>query len=243
MDTALLVIVVTGPVLLGVLPVFIPDKAERPLAHKAWVGGIVFLGFLLAGATVWQQRRSEVANLRTQAEAIAKTSASVSDRVTQDLKNQYEPEIADLQKKLEAQGKTVEKIGSSNIVTGKNPISVKIDGGTLTSKLPEPNVTITQIQGEARPEFGKKSIKIILSTDQVQDGARMELKCSGIVNKVSCTLLGAGVIMGSNGGGVFDGGHRFNCLIDSPNWSPSHPLVMDIWFDDSVGNCVFTRLR
>lgn len=75
---------------------------------------------------------------------------------------------------------------------------------------------------------------MILTTPVVMNGARVQIKCNGKVNTVSAWLSGTSFAIGR--AELIDG-HTIRVQIDTPNWSPSNPLVVTIYGDEDLGHC------
>lgn len=218
--------------------------------------GVVLFGLSLSGLTWLQISRSHKAAAKEQQTAIEETSKrvsasvseSVSKNVSKSVSEQYAQTINTLQLKigslegqLSEQGKSVDIIKRSNIVTDKNPIKVEITNQNALPAGQAPlDIHASQLAGNPIPEYGKNARQIILTTNRVMDGARVRITCKNRINQCNATLPDAGAILG--GGRAID---EHTCLssIDSPNWSPDRPLVVTLFFDeDDVGECtIFLR--
>lgn len=129
--------VLVVPVALGLIVILVPAKHEDEKGHMRWrfVLGISLI--LYGGLSWWQQSRATKASVKDRESAIqetaqtvaAATSASVTKTVTQlysGMISDQKTQIAQLQSQLAEQGKKVDVISNSNIVTGKSPIKVEV---------------------------------------------------------------------------------------------------------------------
>lgn len=246
--------VVILPSLFGIGIALIDDRIRKDWKRR-W--GVIAFGFALSALTWIQMSRAAKAADRDRNEAItqtservsAKVSESVSKSVTKALSEQYQGtintlqgQIGTLQAQLESQGKKVDVIGQSNIVTGKNPVKVEVTnppapGSSGEEKL---QVRVAEVSVEPRPEYGKGATELILTTNKVMDGAHVSVHCKTKINSGTAVIAGGGVQMGA--GGMIDS-YTFGVDISSPNWSPTRPLVITLYFDgDSWKGCDITLL-
>jgi hypothetical protein len=118
------------PTAFAFLVEILEDKHRQ---HRYWRKGVIALGFGISVLTVlqqWNARREAKADREAAvAQTITRTTQSVSDA----LKREYGPKVValqgkvdDLTKKVEDQGRGVDEIRGSNIVTGKTPIRVEL---------------------------------------------------------------------------------------------------------------------
>jgi hypothetical protein len=212
------------------------EMKERPYYRI----GIIGFGILLSGLT-WLQiyrahkqaaKEQEIAIEETSERVSSKVSESVSRSVTKSVSEQYTETINSLQSKigslesqLATQGKNVELIKSSNIVTGKQPIQVELaNPGSLPVGESPLDIHASEMQATPNPQFGKHARQIIVNK----------------INRGEVWISGSDMRMG--GGGMQDE-NTFLSGITVPNWSPSSPLVITLYFDeDDLGACKVTPL-
>ena len=137
LDQILSWLVLVVPVLLGLLLILVPAKHEDERRHMLWryILGVALIVY--GGIAWWQQARFARQSLTDRDAAIDRTSksvsASVSESVSRSVSQQYQQTIDNLNTKIvqlendvQSQGKKVDLIGRSDIVTGKNPVKVEI---------------------------------------------------------------------------------------------------------------------
>src|SRR5437016_13347479 len=112
--------------------------------------------------------------LETSERVSATVSESVSKSVTKALSDQYTQTINGLQGKvgsleaqLQTQGRKVDVIGKSNIVTGKNPIRVEVTNPLPGATPGEPALSIhaSTMSTTSQAQYGKHASQIILTTN------------------------------------------------------------------------------
>jgi hypothetical protein len=142
------------------LAVFYMEELQVKLKEQRIIRWAVATVLLLMGVGAFAADKIQKNQERLEREqAIKDTSrdvaAETSKQVTKVITDQYSQMVADqkreideLQKKLEAQGRDVSVIKSSNIVSGKKPIQVEVTNPTsapVNSSLPSlPNLSWTQ---------------------------------------------------------------------------------------------------
>jgi len=107
--------------------------SNKTLGRGKWRYGLVLVGAIFSLLAWWQQTRSLQAAKKDRDEAIKQTSEQVTKSVTEAIGSQYKEligsltnQIGNLKGQLAEQGKKVDVIQKSNIVTGKNPIKVEV---------------------------------------------------------------------------------------------------------------------
>jgi hypothetical protein len=238
MDYLLTFLVGSIQLLLGLLGVFVSMRPQPRERHLLLIVGFVVFALAGIGLNIYQQARSTSQSARDRQQTISETSASVSTSVSKNLKEEYRQTINDLQgqvenlqSQLEGQGKKVDQIGNSDIVTGKSPIKVEItNGGNGADGSGQPPLQIlaSELPVEPNPEYGKAAREIILTTNRVMDGAHASVHCLSKINNGMADIAGASA---QSGGSGMAGDNTFNVDIDSPNWSPARPLVVTIYYD------------
>jgi hypothetical protein len=130
LDRILMFAVVTGPTLFAVA---VEAMSEGVRKHWFWRYGVMIFGLLLSGLTWWQISRAEESASIAQEAAIERVTTETSERVTKVVSEQYQKvvtsltdQIGALKGQLSEQGKKVDVISNSNIVTGKSPIKVEV---------------------------------------------------------------------------------------------------------------------
>jgi hypothetical protein len=245
LDSILSWFVLWIPVALGLVLILVPAKKDDEAAHRKWryiLGGCLIVYGAIVG---WQQSRASHAAARDKQEIISQTSERVAKETTQNvtaaLQSQYGPTINEMARQLGEQGEKVKEIGQSDIVTGKKPISVLVRNSTSGLGSEQPEVHIARLAAPIRPELGKNGIQYILTTNKVMNGGKVLVTCTkGKINRGVAGIVGAGVQMG---GGEVQDEHSFYADIQSPNWSPDSPMLINLYFDDeSLGVCSFKVL-
>jgi hypothetical protein len=146
--------------------------------------------------------------------------------------------ITELSQQLSDTQHELQRIGQSNIVTGKAPIKVEIaNGGAAASPGSEPlDVHVSDISVQPNPQYGKNAKQFILTTNKVMDGARLSIHCENKINQGTARIAGAQTQMG---GSYLKDSNTLVTGIEFPNWSPSHPLIITLHFDEAnLGECV-----
>lgn len=200
------------------------------------------------GLNVYQQARAAHEAKSDRQDAVSQTSSEVSARVSESvsksLSGQYQgtintlqSQIATLQSRLDAQAKKVDIIGNSDIVTGKKPIPVVVQNQPPAPPTEEPlKIYASQMPVEPNTKYGAFARQYILTTNKVMNGAHAIVTCKGTITDGNATISGAGVVIG---GGSKTDDHTFSIGIETPNWSPSSPLVVTLYYDDAstIGSC------
>jgi hypothetical protein len=206
-DLILSWLVIVIPVVLGLVVIAVPAKREDEKSHMRWryILGTSLMGFAFIA---WVQQQRVIANsVKDRESAIAdtskKVSAAVSESVTKSVSRQYEQTISNLNDKitqlkteLQSQGKKVDVIGSSNIVTGKHPVKVEV---TNTTPTPTPS-TVPKIEGieivsteplQTSPyKDAPYGVKVILQTKTELQPVKFGIECD---KEVSYGELSTGV--------------------------------------------------
>jgi hypothetical protein len=259
MDQILAIAVVLLPTVFAVVLEIVNEEIKKSVY---WRVGVMAFGLSLSTLTAYQMVRATKAAYIDREGAIVETSekvsksvsASVSEQVSKSVSksvsdqyaqtiNQLQLQIGSLQGQIAAQGKSVEAIKGSNIISGKKPVAVVVTNLTPSGSAP-PEIHVTRLSSgtNPNPEYGKNATKFILTTNIVMNGGRVLVTCTkGIIKQGGAELPGAGAMM-SGGGGVMDE-HTFKTDIGSPNWSPDFPLVVTLYSDsDDLGVCTFKPL-
>jgi hypothetical protein len=251
-DQVLSLMVVILPTLFAIGIEVVPEKIKK---HLYWPIGVVAFGVGLSVLTGFQMFRANKIAAADRQSAIVETSQrvsesvseSVSRSVTKSVSEQYtqtinglQLQIGTLEAQLTAQGRKVDVIRGSNIVTGKEPIKVEV-----TNQPPGapagPAVRVSRMFVTPRPQYGKMAMQFILTTDRVMNGGKALLHCQNKINNGTAQISGASITAG--GGGMQDQ-NTFKAWIDAPNWAPSSPLVITLYFDEpDLGKCDITLLE
>jgi hypothetical protein len=232
-----------------VIEVVSKEMKERPY----WRVGVIAFGIGLSSLTWFQMSRAtkeanadrEKAIVETSEKVSSKVSASVSESVsksvTKAVSDQYtgtinslQLQIGSLQGQIALQGKNVEAIKSSNLVTGKQPVKIEVANPEALSK---PNVSVSAMTVASDPRYGKNAMQFILTTDRVMSGGRAVISCKNKINQGVAQVLGTGGIATTGQGGLLSD-HEYRADIVLPNWSPDSPFVVTLYFDeDTLGPC------
>ena len=168
-------------------------------------------------------------------------SADVTKAVTQQYSQMIadqKQENADLKKQLAEQGKKVDVIQKSNIVTGKNPIKVEVTNPPPGGGEHPPEIHAALHEATPNPQYGQKALEFIVTTNKVMNGARGRVQCSkGKINRGTARVLGTGM---TSGGVNTADDHTVIVDFISPNWSPDYPLSITLYYDDDLGTCNFS---
>lgn len=149
--------VIAIPFLLAVGATVLTLRLPSEKHYWKFLWGAVLVGLLFSVITYWQQVRAARLAEQNQQTAIDETAKKVAkqttDNVTDAVGKQYKEMIASLTaqnqslaSQLSAQGKDVNAIKSSSIVTGKKPIKVEVTNPSQPSPDGEhlPNISWTQ---------------------------------------------------------------------------------------------------
>lgn len=240
--------VIAIPLFVTVGATVIALKLPQERHYRKFVIAAIAVGLLFSIITFWQQNRALTQAAQDRDKAIKDTADRVAkqttENVTQALAKQYGTTITEMAKQLAEQGKKVERIGQSDIVTGKKPVSVVVTNPTPATGAGEQplEIHVSRLSATPDPQYGRNAAQFILTTNKVMNGGRVRVECTkGRINQGNAHIPGAGVIM-SGGGGVQDD-HTYVSDIGSPNWSPDFPLLITLYFDGDLGVCSFKALR
>ncbi len=235
-DRILEAFVVIGPTAFAITVEIVSEKVRK---DPFWKWGVAVFGIALSALTYWQIGRQEKSASVEQKQAVERVSAEVTTNVTASVTKavgeQYQgivknltDQIGVLKGQLESQGKKVDVISNSNIVTGKSPIKVELTGGPSLSGQTPLEIRASELPVEPNPQYGKAAREIILTTNRVMNGAHASIHCLSKINNGTAQIAGTTTQMGGGGMGQ---NNTFEVDIDAPNWAPSHPLVVTIFFD------------
>jgi len=246
-DQVLAVAVVLLPTLFAVGIEMVSKEIKE---HLYWRIVVLTFGVGLSVLTWFQMSRANKAAsidrgnaiVETSEKVSAKVSESVSKSVTKSVSDQYtqtinslQLQIGSLQGQLAVQGKNVDAIKGSNIVTGKLPIRVELaNPGVLPSGEAPPKIVVSAMPADARPQIGKHARQLILTTNKVMNGAYVSIICEHKINQGMVWVSGTGGMTGRWG---MVGDKKFDVGITSPNWAPDFPLVVTLYFDDEIEPC------
>jgi hypothetical protein len=241
LDKVLAWLVIVAPFALSAIFILIPAKKENRVVHMRWRIALLVFGLMFSLIAWWQQDRvaSEAAKDRASAirETATETAKETTKNVTEAMSEQYLPliqsltaKVGELEGELNDQGKKVDVIGNSNIVTGKKPISVIVENPSPSAQSGDAplDVRASSMRVEPNRQYGQYAMEFILTTNKVMNGGRATLVCKGIISNGNATIPGASAIMG---GGAKSDDHTFDVSIDAPNWAPGFPLVVTLYYD------------
>jgi len=149
-ETILEWVVIVLPTLFAIAVEVIDEEYRKD--NRRWRIGVISFGIVISVLTGIQVSHAHRVANRERQEAILETSTrvsssvseSVTQNVTQALKSQYESTISDLrgqiatlQTDLAKQGRKVDVISSSDIVSGKQPIKVEMVNKPTSGTLPQ----------------------------------------------------------------------------------------------------------
>jgi hypothetical protein len=171
LDRILMFVVIMGPTFFALVVEIMSESVRR---HPFWRYGVIAFGVILSGLTWWQISRQEAKASIAQESAIERVSGEVSQKVStsvaKSVGDQYQQtvqsltdQIGALKGQLAAQGKKVDAISTSNIVTGKNPIKVQVTNPNEGSGPSLPNLSWSQDKAELVD--GKPSIAVHFRID------------------------------------------------------------------------------
>jgi hypothetical protein len=183
-------LVVALPFLGSIWLAFLAERLTKDSKLKAQV---VVFGVIVSALTWWQMYRADKQADADRSKAVVETSekvsASVSEMVTKAVAAQYQQtvdnlnqQIAQLETELQTQGKKVDVIGQSNIVTGKSPIKVEIANGTVPAGAPTPAIeglnimSQEQLSSSPHPD-APYGIKVVISTKTPMQPTKFGLQC------------------------------------------------------------------
>jgi hypothetical protein len=233
--------VVAVPFLVTVVAAIISLKLPSERHYKKFIGSAVAIGLVFSVLTYWQQVRMVRQAKIDQQSAITATAKETTKNVAASVGKQYDllvssltSQVGELKGQLAAEGKKVDLIGNSNIVTGKTPVHVVVENPSAHPQQPgEPalDVHISEMPATPRPELGQHAMQYILTTNKTMNGGRAIFSCKGTIRAGVAAISGTNMQMG--GGGLIDE-HTFTSGIASPNWSPDFPLVVTLYYDDTT---------
>ena len=133
--------VIAIPLLVTVGATVLALKIPHERHYWKFVTGAFVVGLVFSGLTYWQQVRVARQATKDRDAAIRETSTEVArettENITKAIGEQYKgiiasltQQVGDLKGQLATQGKKVDAISSSNIVTGKKPIPVEVTNGS-----------------------------------------------------------------------------------------------------------------
>jgi len=239
-DSILAWFVVIAPTLFALGIEVISEEIRK---SGRWRVGVLCFGLLLSGLTWWQQSRERKTSAREREEAIQETAMETSKRVTSAVTEQFKQTIADqvsqitdLKRQLEVQGKDVSIIKGSNFVTGKNPVKVEVTNpANHDSSSPKINL-FDEGSTVHNPTAGKHERTLLAITDKPITPVRLIVMCEGGLNTVGAGILGSKTLMG--GGGMKTSQNTFRFSIEAPAWTPTSPLVLNVYYDEeNLGMC------
>lgn len=136
-------------------------------------------------------------------------------------------------KQLQQEIKSIQRTQQVVVKERLNPPSE-----TVSAVKGEPQIRVSRLPLQPTPQYGKLATEFILTTTTVMNGGRVSIHCDNKINKGQAVLAGASVLMG---GSSLQDEHTFLTGIDAPNWSPSMPLVVTLFFDEpDLGKCTIT---
>jgi hypothetical protein len=256
MDVFLGWFVIAVPLLVTVGATVLALKLPHERHYWKFVAGAIVLGLVFSGLTYWQQIRvaNQAISDRNGAidETAKKTAKQTTDNVAAAIGGQYRDlvkslttQVGDLKAQLAAQGRKVDAIGNSNIVTGKNPIPVTIDPKSFPTAAGEQplDINVSSRSDVPDPQYGKRAMQFFLTTNKMMNGGRVRVSCKGVINNFRQEIMGAGATgTGGRGGKIDD--HTIESNINFPNWTPSFPLLITVFYDeDDLGTCTFMPVR
>jgi hypothetical protein len=239
------VLVLVLPVVLSVLNLYVPTPESNPKMNTRWKVVLIVVSFLYSALVgVWMLRTDAEAKLQ-QGDAVAnmRTTVAAEDGKVITALNVTIGKLSDL---VSSQQSQINDIHNSNIVTGNKPVKVEIQKDDRHAPAPAGevplDVKIASVPAPLNPAYGKNAIQFILTTNKVMDGGHVRIHCQNAFNQIGAMISGAGAMMGGGRGGKIDD-DTYDTSINSPNWSPSSPLVITVYFDgDSLGTCTFKPL-
>jgi hypothetical protein len=229
--------VIAFPFLLSILFVFIPARAEDEKRHMKWRYVLVGVGAIFSLLAWWQQERSLQAAKKDRDAAVKQTSDQVTKSVTEALGNQYKElinslttQIGELKGQLTVQGKDVNLIKSSNIVTGKNPVRVEVTNPGTPDGGP-PKLSVFEVGPTTpNPAVAAHEKTLLVVTDKAVSPVRMTVQCDGGLENISPWILGSSGLMGSGIMKLSPKSIQFG--IDSPAFTPKSPLRLSIYYNE-----------
>lgn len=242
--------VIAIPFLVTVGATVLTLKLPHERHYWKFVGAAIVVGLGFSGIAYWQQVRSMGQARVDQDKAIRDTADRVAkkttDNVTEALGNQYGSIIKEmtgqnesLRSQLTEQGKKVDKISGSDIVSGKNPLRVEVTNPQGVSGEPSLSVHTSEMRITPDPSLGHNASQVILTTNKRMNGARMTVVCKDKILRGSfARLAGASTTSGSS---ALTDDHTMLVDISSPDWSPEYPLIVTLYYEaDNMGVCNFT---
>lgn len=231
--------VIAIPFLVTVGATVLTLKLPHERHYWKFVGAAIVVGLGFSGITYWQQIRTAKEAVADRDRAIGDTADRVAkkttDNVTEAIGKQYKTIIDDvneqngqLRSQLEEQGKKVDKISNSAIVSGKRPLKVEVTNQPTANGETKPEIHASSMEATAKPEFGKYATQAILTTTKRMSGAELDIRCKHKINRASASVSGSGMMMG---GATMGDDNTVHVGISFPDWSPDHPLVVILYHD------------
>jgi hypothetical protein len=227
---------------------FVAERLTKDVKLKTQV---VVFGVIVSALTWWQisraDKQAEVDRNNAVVETSKNVSASVSETVTNALAAQYQhtidglnQEIAELKGELQNQGKKVDVIGRSNIVTGKSPIKVEVANGNLPATLPTPTIeglsVISQepLSSSPHPD-APYGIRVVVSTKTPMQPTKFGLEFDNEVlyGEIQTGSNFSGVVLSADGR-VNDKAklpekNSWAWRVDEPKFLPETPWIVRLY--------------
>lgn len=249
LDTVLSWMVIFVPVVFGVILILVPAKKEDAKTHMRWLGGLGAALITFAVLSWWQQARAAKASTKDRELAITKTSkevaAETSKQVTLTVSELYshviseqKTQIANLEAELKAQGRNLNDIKGSDIVSGKKPIKVEVTNPASAPTASSPILTGIRIASQKQvssddPNF-PFGLEVVVQTDVDIIPVKLAILCDGPVGKGAAGFEDGGaytmVIQG-----LADGNdHIFIAKWETPAWTPQKPIVVRLFSKSAI---------
>lgn len=234
LEQVLVVAVLVVPLVATLVFAFLPERKESPMMHKRWRIGFIVGAVAYTAIAWWQIKVSASSADRDRRNAIRETS----DRVAKDVNDKNAQTIDDLKGKINTlQGqladaqKEIKRIGSSNIVTGKNPVKVEVTNGSKMAEAPPPavvqHVHISQRQVPSTRDDAPYGLEVTLQTDVMQQPSAFVIECDADITDGNFYVTGNMVITNERSG-VLDNKKQFYFSFGTPPFTPQAPIVVTL---------------
>lgn len=233
LEQALVVSVLVVPLVATLVFAFLPERKESPMMHKRWRIAFIVVAVAYTAIAWWQIKVSDSSADRDRRNAIQETS----DRVAKEVNDKNAQTIDDLKGKIntlqdqlaDAQ-KEIKRIGSSNIVTGKNPVKVEVTNGSKMAEAPPAvvqHVHISQRQVPSTRDDAPYGLEVTLQTDVMQQPTAFVIECDADITEGSFYVTGS-TMMTNIHRGVLDNKKQFYFSFGTPPFTPQAPIVVTL---------------
>jgi len=211
------------------------EKYRRKETPSKIFWGLAALCVLMAAYQAWLDQRRNVATLTEEkANLTSKYTECSSDLRAKDGGIQsLTDRLGDQRSRIDSQQGTIERqqtsVNSCVVTLGKiaQPEPQKI------------NLLFNSLDFD--PLKGKHVQQLIAVTNRSISPVRMSVQCNMTVSYFSSKIAGVPGVTGGPLGGRPEPNNSYSFEIDSPPWTPTSPVVIDVYYDgDTFGTCGMT---